>query len=97
MQGTQPNDSYIDELNQLRIRQSEVLDTLDEIRERNNNTIPSELEKIRSDALTILMEIDKVREDHVSERQSRAESVAKTMARREMIGFFVAGGFTFGK
>jgi len=55
------DDTYIDELNQLRDRQTAVLDEIDKIRDRFG-ILPAAIERIQGDALKIVHDIDEIRE-----------------------------------
>lgn len=65
------NDTYIDELNQIRERQLAVIDEIDTIKSRYRNQIPADLEKIQGDALMIVHDIDEIRKRREDELQSR--------------------------
>lgn len=53
------NDSYAEDLNQIRDKEVAVLDEIDAI-QRRHGILPHEIEKIQSDALAIVYEIDQI-------------------------------------
>ena len=71
------NDNYIDDLNQIRDRQTAVLDEIDEIQTRHG-VLPHEIEKIQSDALAIIYDID--------ELKKRREDKFQTHSAAQIIG-----------
>ncbi len=64
---TNVNDTYIGELNQIRERQTAVLDEIERIRADYHNQIPAELEDIRNNALDILKQIDEIKDRRETE------------------------------
>jgi hypothetical protein len=66
------DDNYLEELNQIRDSQVDVIDAIDKIkRSRKGEELP-ELNKIQSDALAIVYEIDEIRERVQNEQNTRA-------------------------
>ncbi len=64
------NDSYVDDLNQIRDKEVAVLDEIDAIQKRHG-ILPSEIEQIQSDALAIVFEIDTIIERRKGELEAR--------------------------
>lgn len=69
---SQPNDSYIEALNQIRERQIAVLEEIDRVREKHHNSIPAELERIQGEALRIVHDLEEISERQETELLSRA-------------------------
>lgn len=59
---TNSNDSFLDELNQIRERQADVLDEIDRIKENRSGSELRDIEQIQSNALKIIFEIDEIKD-----------------------------------
>lgn len=55
------DDTYIEDLNQIKDRQKAVLDEIDRIREKYG-TVPKAIEEIQANAVAAVIEIDAIRE-----------------------------------
>lgn len=55
------NDSYAEDLNQIRDKQVAVLDEIDQIQTRSGH-LPPEIAQIQADALSLVHAIDEIRE-----------------------------------
>ena len=66
----QDDDSYLAELNQIRERQSEILDHVDRLKDTASGQAVNDLHKIQGDALKIVNDIDEIKERVENGRQS---------------------------
>ncbi|CAN5355451.1 hypothetical protein BH10ACI2_BH10ACI2_00310 [soil metagenome] len=73
---TNSNDTYTDDLNQIRERQTAVLDEIDEIQKRHG-VLPHEIEKLQSDALSIIYDIDEIKKRREDEVQTHSAASAR--------------------
>jgi hypothetical protein len=69
------NDNFIEELNQLRDRQMEVLDEIDAIRGRHEGETLGEIDKIQSGALLVILDIDEIRKRVQNDLQTLGSSM----------------------